>query len=84
MPDDASTIRHGWESYAAAVIPLEAERTQRIESRRCFYAGAWYLLQILNRVAEDDISEDAGVRILERITGEIEEFYRHVRRGEDI
>lgn len=62
------SIKDGWQGYAAACeIPVGG--TQWHESRKCFYAGAAYLLSEIRRVPED---ENEGVRMLEKYHAELQ------------
>jgi hypothetical protein len=71
-----------WKSYESRVLPADADETQRLETRRAFYAGAWHLLQVMIRLGEDDVTEDAGTLAVSRLEGELEEFVRDVLRGD--
>ena len=72
--DAGRTIASGWESYNSKVLPQDAGEVQRSETRRAFYAGAWWcLLQVFLRIGEGDVSEDA-VAWLTRMAAEIEVF----------
>jgi hypothetical protein len=42
--------------------------------RRAFYAGAASMLDLMMRVGPDDVSEDQGVEMLERLREELETF----------
>jgi hypothetical protein len=42
--------------------------------RRSFYAGAASMLDLMMRVAPDDVSEDQGVEMLERLREELQTF----------
>jgi hypothetical protein len=78
---DPTTIHHGWESYAADVLPKDAHSNQIIETRRAFYAGAWCLMQTLILLGDSGASEGAFCSVMERITEEIEAFQRSVGKG---
>lgn len=66
-----------WASYEAQVIPANAHETQRVETRRAFYAGAHGVLQLLNSVAET-LSDDDGAAVIQQVHDEIAAF---VARG---
>lgn len=59
------TIQSGFESFNRDVIPAQAPAVQRREMRLAFYAGATHILQTMISLGEPNISEDAGVVILE-------------------
>lgn len=75
-------IDAGWRSYAEHVLPAGASKVQKQETRRAFYAGAGLLFEALtNAVGPDDVSEDAGVEIMESVSAEIKAFLRDVTVG---
>jgi len=44
-----------------------------------FYAGAAAMLELMNRVSPDDVSEDAGVEMLTRLHEELDTYTRGLR-----
>lgn len=75
-------IENGWRSYAEHVLPAGSSPVQTQETRRAFYAGAGLLFEALaNAVGPDDVSEDAGVEIMESVSTEIKAFLRDVKQG---
>ena len=75
-------IDAGWRSYAEHVLPAGAGEAQKRETRRAFYAGAGLLFEALtNAVGPDDVSEDAGLEIMESVDAEIRAFLRDVKTG---
>lgn len=73
------TIADQWASYEAEVLPATAGETQRIETRRGFYAGAQALLALINSVSIDDVSEDQGAAMIEQLHQELMAFSRDVQ-----
>lgn len=69
-----NTIAAKWEKFVIDVLPKDAPAVQRVEMRRAFYAGAASLLNIQTKIADDDVSMDAGVMILEGIHQELLSF----------
>jgi hypothetical protein len=63
-----------WDNYRALVIPKTASETQITETRRAFYAGALLVYEAVVRIGEHDISEEAGLTILDTIGAEIRAF----------
>lgn len=75
-------IENGWRSYAEHVLPAGASPIQKQETRRAFYAGAGLLFEALtNAVGPDDVSEDAGMDIMESVDAEIKAFLLDVKAG---
>lgn len=72
---DPRYIESGWLSYEAEVLPPDAGETQRVETRRAFFAGSWHVLRTLIQLG-DDFPVDEAAEVLERIRREIEAFYR--------
>lgn len=70
------SVVSAWRSYESDVLPADAPPVQRSETKRSFYAGAWFTLQVMTRLAEGDLPEGAIESIVGQITREIEAFYR--------
>lgn len=68
------TIQQQWESYAAAVIPKDAPTVQIQECRRAFYAGAMAMNTVYLSTSTPDVSESAGVQIVEGVQQELKAF----------
>lgn len=75
------TIQHAWESFAAAVLSPDAGAVQRREMRRAFYAGAHATLTVMRGLGEPEVSEDAGVAVLESLSQESQAFAVAVTQG---
>jgi hypothetical protein len=71
-----------WQSFSAAVMPLDAHPNQVREMRRAFFAGAGGMLTILMDISRDEISLDQGEEIVEAAMDEYREFVRRVSAGE--
>ena len=75
-------IEKCWRSYAEHMLPTGASAVQKQETRRAFYAGAGMLLELLtNAVGPDDVSEDAGMEIMQAVHDEMRAFLRDVTEG---
>jgi hypothetical protein len=74
-------IRDAWQSYDRDVVPREAGESQRLETRRAFYAGAMTVLLITTKLGEDAVSEADGVKTLDAIHREMEQFRAGIGRG---
>lgn len=72
------TLADAWASFEARVLPATAGPVQRQETRRGFYAGAHALLGLIEGTAIDDISEDQGAAMIERLSREIGAFFEDV------
>lgn len=82
MADMNSTVEEGWITYLQKVLPVNCSPIQRRETKRAFYAGAWYLLQEFKNMP-DDLSEDAGVAWLQARQDEMRRFYERVGQNAD-
>ena len=75
-------LAEAWSSYAAQVIPRDAPKVQRQESRRAFYAGARSLLDgimaSLDPDKEPTLDDYARMDAIQR---ELSTFARDVERG---
>lgn len=81
MPAKGRTIRAGWQEYVDRVLPVDVSAIQRQETRRAFYAACAHMLDIFSDIGDDDLSEDAGVAVLEGLAAEIERHTRDVAEG---
>lgn len=75
------TIAAQWESFRAAVYPPGTSDVQLQECRRAFYAGAQGMQSILHELAAPEVSEDAGVAVLEGLKQEASGFAVEVLAG---
>lgn len=73
------TIQSGFESFNKDVIPVQAPAIQRREMRMAFYAGATHIIQTMIALGEPNISEEAGVMILENLRLEAVEFAKSLK-----
>lgn len=72
------TIQEQWESYLNVVLPKNAPQIQVTECRRAFYAGAQAMMTVFTSIGEPDISEDAGVALIEGFNSELSSFAARV------
>jgi hypothetical protein len=71
-PLDFTTIRAGWETYRADVLPPRAGAVQVMECRRAFYAGAVHLYGAL--IDNADLPEAEAMARLRAFGEEFEAF----------
>jgi hypothetical protein len=69
-----NTIQEKWESFKILVIPNDAPRIQIKEMRNAFFAGAISVISITDAISEVNVSEDAGVAMLEGLHDECRRF----------
>jgi hypothetical protein len=75
-------VEESWRSYRLRVIPPDASRTQLLECRRAFYAGAHGLLRgILGILEPGAEATDADLRTMDSIQMELDEFYAQLKAG---
>lgn len=72
--DSLLTVGIGWDTYMARVTPRGAPQVQIQETRRAFFAGAAWMMGLLDAIATDAVSEDGGVEILERLHEELRAY----------
>lgn len=76
------SIAEMWAIYLKMVVPRDAHRIQIQECRRAFYAGAQsVLMDGLMGIGDDSVDEDAGMRHLESLHEECEQFAEAVKAG---
>jgi hypothetical protein len=72
------TVRDLWLVYARERFETHGIDLTRPEVRdtveHAFYAGCAVLLELMTRVAPDDVSEDVGVEMLTRLHEELESY----------
>lgn len=69
-----------WAGFAEHVVPSGAGPVQMRETKRCFYAGAAAMLEIVRDVSEQ-LSEEEACRALDAVQGELLDFMADVDRG---
>lgn len=75
-----NTIQEEFDGYTKAVLHMVPPNSvQMIETRRAFYAGAQSVLKIMHKIG--DVSDEAGVAILEGLATEILNFSTDVGEG---
>lgn len=78
MPMERATLAEAWKTYREMAVSPTAGPTQVHETKKAFYAGAAVCLMVLQRIGDDDISEDLGVAIIERLHQESRAFVEAV------
>lgn len=76
-----NTVQEQWQTFEALVMPANAPPIQRQEMRRAFYAGAEAMMRVQWNIGGEEISEDAGVQILEGCRDELQRFAQQVANG---
>ena len=74
-----NTVQEQWGSFQTMVIPENAPPVQIQEMKRAFYGGVEAMMRIQFNIA--DLSEDAGVAILEETRKELNQFVADVISG---
>lgn len=68
--------------FVPNVLPVDAPRNQRVESRRAFYAGATGLMTaIMGKMDPGAEPTASDLKLMDTIDAEIKAFYRDVERG---
>lgn len=68
------SIGDQWSSYQKQVLPLGASEVQINECRMAFYAGAFAMMQVFTSIGEPDVSEEAGMALIESFNQEFAEY----------
>jgi len=79
MSKPLRAIKHAFDSYVEHVVPVDASKTQLVETHRAFYAGASVVLDILKIISEPDISRARGMAVLDALHNEYAEFIDEMR-----
>lgn len=69
-----SLITNAWLSYLDEVIPKESPQIQIKECKRAFYAGMISMFSILSGDVVTTVSDDEGVKIMENIFQELNDY----------
>jgi hypothetical protein len=81
QPESAVSVHRMWRTYYDEVLVPRGVTVDDPDTaagvewfRRSFYAGAASMLDLLMRVGPDDVTEDQGVEMLERLREELQTF----------
>lgn len=76
-------LREAWLQYEHQILdPLKAQRIQRQETRRAFYAGAQAVFGgILSHLTPGEEPEEADINMLTEVQKEIDQFTEAIRAG---
>jgi hypothetical protein len=69
-------MEEAWKSYESAVVPETADVTQRIETRRGFYAGAHIVLCALREISQPGYPESKGMATIQNMHESVDLFAR--------
>lgn len=86
MPLDkhqSRTIAGNWATFSQAALPPNACAQQRRQVKRAFYAGAIGLLGVLDELSEPQVSENAGVAVLESLHQEARAYGADIQAGRE-
>jgi len=83
----APSVQAMWRAFAEEVLARHGIKAGEDDTadfalvwfRRAFYAGAAGMFELVTRVAPDDVSEDKGVDMLQRLSDELETYARSLQ-----
>lgn len=79
------TVQQQWATYIALVYPGQRLSPEQLrEYEYSFYAGAQAVVQILWDISGNDVSEDAGLHILEGLQQELHGYAAQMLRDAGI
>jgi hypothetical protein len=70
----ARTIANGWQRFEAVCVKRGASPGQMQELRQAFYGGAATVLGVMTEISANDVSDMAGIHILEGLHQELRAF----------
>lgn len=76
-----NTIAEQWATFAAMVMPKDAEPVQRQEMRRAFYAGAEAMLRLQWIAGDSRVTENGAMAMIEGWHDECRRFALQVAAG---
>ena len=79
------SIEESWQHFASCCFDANnpPPKTQIIEMRKAFYAGASSVVADCHEISQPHISEDEGADHIDYITHEVEAFAREMLRQAD-
>jgi len=78
-----NTIQSKWDSFRTSVIPKNAPHVQVKEMSNAFFAGAISVINITDAISDSNISEDAGVEMLEGLHDECRRFVNETATSQE-
>lgn len=75
-----NTVQSAWEDYEREA-PAADSSLERQREKRAFYSGALAILDLLERLDRDGVSDAAAAHVLTNIDEECQEVANDVARG---
>jgi hypothetical protein len=80
-----TTVADSWTAFRNMAVPKGAGPMQTAALQRAFYAGAYFLLVSMTKdVGDDSVTEEDGIKQLEALKREIEQFAILARPAVDV
>lgn len=82
-PQPPKTLAYVWRAYVRMILdPIKADRIQRIETKRAFYAGASAAVTILvTNLSPDREPTAEDFALMDSVVAELDNFGTEVRSG---
>lgn len=68
-----NTVQSAWEEYEREAPPQENNGLERQREKRAFYSGALAILDLLERLDRDGVSDAAAAHVLTNVDEECQE-----------
>lgn len=79
-----ASIFEDWKAYRQRVMPATCPDIQAVECKRAFYAGAFSLFTLLQRIVSDDAeTTDADMDAMQKVDDEFKDFYKRMLEGKE-
>jgi hypothetical protein len=75
------TLESGWEEFAGGILPDDPLDEQVIDMRRCFYAGAAFMIHMMADIGRETVTENEARARFAEYGRELERFALLVRYG---
>jgi hypothetical protein len=75
-----TTLKEEYDIWNKKTQPKDAPQVQTTETRRAFYAGSFFLFNLIQNISTRH-SEDEASELLEKIDKEITDFFDAVKNG---
>lgn len=74
------SIEEEWQGYSDMIFRGEVSDTQREETKKAFFAGAWAIFAATEFMGTDDVTESQAFEYLEARRAECLEFKNKIHR----
>lgn len=79
------TFADEWQEFQRAILPLECSLTQRVETKRAFYAGARVFMRLtMGNLDADHEPTELDVQYMDALNNELLQFARELGSAAEV